>query len=83
MLGEQCVCLTRPLQREAVRDERCSLQPAVGEQVQHGLEVALLGPAHEAERIVVSGFLVLRIVAAGPVRARNLEGELLLVEVGA
>ena len=36
---------------------------------QHLLEVAALGPAHVAERVVLALLLVRRVVAAGPVRA--------------
>ena len=58
----------------------CRDQPAVGHHVQHRLEVALLGPAHEADGVVLALVLVGGVVAAGTVGAGHLEGELLVVE---
>ena len=68
-------------QGESVRDQRLHVEPSVGQHVQHRLEVALLRPAHETDRIVLALFLVVRVVTAGAVRGRHLEGEFLLEEV--
>ena len=57
------------------------VEPPRGHELEHRFEVALLGPAHEAERIVVAALLVLRVVAPGAIGARHLEAQLLLVEV--
>ena len=73
--------LLRVTDGEAMRDQRPHVQPPVGHHVEHRLEVALLGPAHEAHRIVETLFLVVRVVAPRPIGAGHLKREFLLVEV--
>src|SRR6185295_17457983 len=65
-----------------MRHQRGDGEHACRKQIQHGFEVASLGPAHETDRIVLPEFLVRRIVAAGPVGTRDLEGQLFRVELG-
>ena len=64
-------------------DEGRHVDLSTGHQVQHGFEIALLGPAHESDGIVLTPFLVGRVVAAGTVGAADLEAQFLSVEVGA
>src|SRR5690606_38058433 len=59
------------------------IELAARHHVEHGLEVALLRPAHEAERIVHPLDLVLGIIAAGSVGTRNLKGKFLFIEIRA
>ena len=80
--GKQVVSLARAVKRKAVADERFDVQLARGHKVQHGLEIALLCPAHEADRIILSPLFVSRVIAAWPVRARHLKGQFLFVKVG-
>src|SRR5439155_15606133 len=80
--SEQLVCVRGTLERKAMGDEGCHVQLAARHQVQHGFEIALLGPAHEADRIVLPPFLVGRVVAAGTIGAADLEAQFLSVEVG-
>ncbi len=65
---------------EAVRDHRVQVDQAAPDQVQERLHVALLGPAHVADRVVDAPALVVRVVAAGAVGARQAQVELLHVE---
>jgi hypothetical protein len=65
-----------------MRDQRLHVERARSHQVEHGLEVALLGPAHVTHRVVLALVLVERVVAPRPVRAGDLEAQLLLVEIG-
>ena len=65
-----------------MRHQRRHVQPAGGHQVEHGLEVALLGPAHEPDRVILATLLVGRVVAPRPVGAAHLETQLLLVKIG-
>ncbi len=71
----------RLLEGETMRDQGRHVEPAVGHHVEHGLEISLLGPAHESDRIVLPFLLVRGVVPTWPVRARYLERQLLLVEV--
>ncbi len=77
----QPIGLGRRLDGEAVRDQGLHVQAPARHQVKHRLEVALLGPADQAERIVAAPGLVLGVVPARAVGARHLERQLLLVEV--
>ena len=79
-LRDRRVGLGRVVHREAVRDQRLDVQPALGDEAEDLGHVALLGPAHVAGRVVDGQLLVQGVVAPGPVRARELERELLLVE---
>src|SRR5438105_757975 len=67
--------------REAMSNERRDVQRAHRQHVENRLEVALLGPAYESDRIIRPLFLVCGVIAAGSVRARYLEAELLHVEI--
>ena len=58
-----------------------NLHAAVRDQAQVLRHVAVLGPAHVADRVVEAALLVPGVVASGAVRARDEEVELLLVEV--
>ena len=62
-------------------DQRLHAQRALADLAQHLLEVAALGPAHVAERVVLALLLVARIVAAGPIRSRDQEVDLFLVDL--
>lgn len=79
--AQQVIRARRLVEGNAVRDQRAHVESAVGQHIEHRLEIALLGPAHEAQRIVPALLLIRRVVAARPVRARHLERQLLLVEV--
>ena len=57
LLCEHTIGLCRVGLLDALSDQRRSVQTPRGEEVKDGLEVALLGPAHEARRIVVSAIL--------------------------
>ena len=79
--GERGVRLARVLDRVRRVDERLHAERPRRDQAQHLLEVAALGPAHVAERVVVALLLVGRVVAAGAVRGRDQEVDLLLVDL--
>ena len=57
------------------------VQPSVRQQVQHRLEVALLGPAHEADGVVQALRFVTRVIAPRAVGTGDLKAQLLVVEV--
>ena len=61
-------------------DQRLGAQGAAVQGVEHGLEVALLGPAHKANVVVMALLLIGRVVAARAVGAAHLEGEFLFVK---
>src|ERR1039458_2583987 len=63
-------------------DEWHHVNQATGHQIQHRLEIALLSPAHEADRVILPALLVGRIVAARTVGAADLEAQFLGVQVG-
>jgi hypothetical protein len=62
-----------------VVDQIPQLEQAARLQVEDALHVPLLGPADVGDRVVEAALLVLAVVPAGPVRARDLEVELLPV----
>src|SRR6185437_11720803 len=66
-----------------MRNQATDIEPPVRHHVEHRLEIALLGPPYEAERIILPLLLVERIITTRSIRARDLETQLLLVEVGA
>ena len=51
--------------------------------VQDGFEIALFRPPDESDRIIVALVLILGVITARSVRARNLQRDLLFVKVGA
>ena len=65
--------------REAMRHQSTRLQLALGDQVEERRHVALLGPAHVANRVVDAVLLVGAVVAAWPIRARQPKLQLLFV----
>ena len=77
---ERRVRLRALADREPVRDELVDAQRAGREQVEDGLEIAALGPPDVADGIVEAALLVVPVVPSGPVRARDGERQLLLVE---
>src|SRR5690606_2505939 len=70
------------LERNAMADQRRDIECAACQQVQYRLKIALLRPADEADGVILSLFLVGRIVPARAIGARDLEAEFLLVEIG-
>ena len=64
----------------AVGDQVGHLEPARGQQVEHGLEVPALGPADLPDRVVDPPRLVRRVVAARAVGAGEPQRDLPLVE---
>ena len=77
--GEQLVGLLGALEREAVGDEGIRVDLAGGHQLEERLDVAALGPAHVAGRVVVAVELVGGVVAAWSVGARQPQVELAIV----
>ena len=57
--------------REAVRDQRPHVELASSHQVEHGLDIALLGPANVGGRIIVPAFFVIGIVTPRAVGTGN------------
>src|SRR5262245_2606355 len=64
-----------------MRNEIPSVDPSFRHRIKDRFKVTLLRPPHKTDGVVVASFLVVRVVATGPVRARHLERQLLLVEV--
>ena len=56
--AEQFVGLRCLLDREAMGDQRLGAQATGGQDVKDGLEVALLSPAHKANRVVAALLLI-------------------------
>src|SRR5262245_52544482 len=81
--GELAVGFLSPSLRYSVGNERRDMQLTVGYQLEHSFKITLLGPAHEAKRIVMPLRLVGWIIAAGTIGAGDLESQLFLIEVGA
>ena len=77
--AQPLVDLRRLGDRVVARDERCDVEGAVGQQREEAGDVALLGPAHVAQRVVDAVELVAVVVAARAVGAREPDVELLLV----
>ena len=71
------------LQGHPVGQKSCHIQPPRCHQIQHRFEIALLGPADMANRVVLPTFLIGRVVATGAIGAGNLEGQFFLVEIRA
>src|SRR5258708_27528730 len=69
--------------RKAMGTGGLPVEPPPRHLSEHRLEIALLGPAYVSERIVAAFLLVFRIVTPRTVRTRYLEGQFLLVEIGA
>lgn len=55
------------IQLEPMRNQRLDVQPAINQQIQHRFEVALFGPADEANRVVLAFLFIIRVVAAGAI----------------
>src|SRR5208282_1346861 len=68
---DQVVCLGRLFDREPVRDQRRQVEPASGEQVEDRLHVPLFGPANVGGGIIAPALLVVRVITAWTVRARD------------
>ena len=81
-LLDQPYAAVAPADVEGVRHQVRDGEPARGEQVEHRLEVAPLGPAHLPGRVVDAPRLVGRVVPAGAVGAGEPQGQLALVERG-
>ncbi len=62
-----------------VGDQRLHVDAAAGEEIEEARQIAALGPAHVADRVVPPLQLVLRVVTAGSVTAGEPDVELLLV----
>src|SRR5690606_24533217 len=69
----------RIIEGEAVRSERAYIQPATSHLIQHGLHIALLGPADVIVRVVDPPLLIGWVVPAGAVRHADQYFELFLV----
>ncbi len=80
---ERLVRRLRLVDRERLLPEAVERDAALGEQAQVLLHVPVLRPADVADRVVLALELVDVVVAAGAVRGRDQEVELLLVHVGA
>ena len=74
------VCLGRVGQVELVGHQVGEVDLAGGQEIEHRLQVAALGPADLSGRIVDTPVLVGPLVAAGAVASGHLEGQLVLVE---
>ena len=66
-------------QGEDARDQRFGVDLALGDQIQEALQVAPLGPADVARRVIKPFDLVVRVVTARAVRAGEPDVQLLLV----
>ena len=66
-----------------MRNQRRHIEPAIRHHVEHGLEIALRRPAHEADRIVLPLLFVIRIVSSRSIGTRHLKTQLLLIEIRA
>jgi hypothetical protein len=64
-----------------VRYQRQRIESAVSHEIEHGGKVSPFGPTHIWEGIINSLLLVTGVIPAGTVTARDLKGQLLLVEV--
>ena len=78
---EQIVGGRRLVERIAMTDQWANVEPFRRERIEHGFEVSLLGPTHEADRVVPTLLLVVLVVASRTVRAGDLEAQFLLIEV--
>ena len=79
LAGDHVVRSRGFIDREPVRNQRLDSHLAIGNQLKKRLDVPLLGPAHVSIGIVVTLFLVLRIVPTRAVAAAEPKVELLLV----
>src|SRR5207302_10987761 len=77
--GDQVVCTVRALDRETVRDQCTDISFPIGEELYERFQVASLGPAHVADRIVAPFLLVCCVITARTVGTRNAEVKFLLV----
>ena len=77
--GEPVVDGRRLLDRVDARHERRDVDGTLGQQIEEAGEIAALGPAHVAGRVVDALELVAVVVASRPVGAREPDLELLVV----
>ncbi len=75
---ERLVHRQRVVEFHAPGGDRAEVEFARAQQMQTGLEVALLGPAHVADRVIRAAPLIRRIVPARAVRARETHVEFLV-----
>ena len=80
--GQPSVGLGGALDRQHAVDQRSEVEAPGRHQGEGRLHVALLGPAHIADRVVEPALLVLTVVAPRPVGAGDAEAQLLLEERG-
>lgn len=83
VVRDHAVGFFRVFDGETMGGQRPHVDLAGGHEVEDGLEIALLGPAHVGDGVILRLVLVLRIIAAGAVGAGDLEGQFLLVKDGA
>ena len=74
-----CLSLT---DLKAMRNQRLYVEPPVGHHIEYGLEIALLGPAHKTDRIIVTFIFLVGIIAPRPVGTRDLETKLFFKKIG-
>src|SRR5689334_9329555 len=59
-----------------MRRQSLDIDALLSDELEKALDVALLGPTHVWQRVIVAALLVLRIVTAWPIRHRNDQLEL-------
>ena len=62
-----------------MRDQTCHVDAPVRYKIEKSFQVPPLRPAHIGEGIVVASFLVIRIIAAGPVCHRNIQRQFFVI----
>src|SRR5437868_3928678 len=72
--------LNRCLDLETMGEQRVEVDLAGCHDGKNRLEIPLCRPAHKGQGVVLAALLILRIVSARPIGARNLEGKLLIIE---
>src|ERR1051326_2560697 len=73
---DQLVRAVRFGDRKTMRRQTLHIDALLGDELEKTLDIALLGPAHVWQRIVVTSLFVLRIVTTWSIRHRNYEFEL-------
>ena len=76
----QGVCFFGLANGEAMGHEFLRRHAAFGDETEKGLHVALLGPAHVGQRIILSGLLVIGIATSGSVGHGQFQFQFALVE---
>src|SRR5690554_7291932 len=64
-----------------MRHQAINIELTRGEHGEDGLEVALLGPADKADRIIEAALFVIWLVAPGTIGTRNLKRQLFLIKI--